>query len=218
VALETLHWLQMAAQVLLHKTAASIDISDRENVPWAPGFQLNLRMTYLRSIEQFLDHSTHMSSIQYEYLSIVDYVNLVTILTSIGKLALHTSPIPGWDPADLQLGKTFDYFRDQLSSKMPLRPRDSSDTSEDVFERFRRITAIMKMALRNAPGRNSPNGSTFEITTSSRQTVSLLQELPPLKVNGMMNGTDSLPAPWKVHPQFDMSSGQFILKFLMGTV
>jgi hypothetical protein len=159
-----------------------------------------------------------MTSDQYEFLSIVDWMNLISTLTGLGKLALHSTPMPGWDPADLQLGKTFDYFRDQLSSKMPPRPRDTSVSGEDVFERFRRITAVMKMALRNPPGRSSPNGSTFEITTSSRQTVSLLQDLPPLKPNGIMNGADPLPAPWKVHPQFDLSSPQFLWKFLMGTV
>jgi hypothetical protein len=208
----------MAAQIYLHKVAISLDLSDRNNTPWAPGFQLSLRITYLRNIEQFLDNSTQMAPEQYEFLSIVDWVNLVSALTGLGKLALHSSPVPGWDPADLQLSKTFDYFRDQLSSKMPPRPRDPPDSGEDVFERFRRVTAIMKMALRNALGRSSPNGSTFEITTSSRQTVSLLQDLPPPKPNGMLNGADSLPAPWKVHPQFDISSPQFLWKFLMGTV
>ncbi|KAF2785814.1 hypothetical protein K505DRAFT_368781 [Melanomma pulvis-pyrius CBS 109.77] len=215
---KTLQWLQMGAQIYLHKFATALEFLDRETMPWAPGFQLSLRISYLRAIEQFLDNSIQMASTQYEFLSMVDWVNLISTLTALGKLALHTSPMPGWDPAELQLGKTFDYFRDQLASKMPSRLRESSDSNEDVFERFRRITAIMKMALRNAPGRNSPNGSTFEITTSSRQTVSLLQDLPPLKSNGMMNGADSLPAPWKVHPQFDMSSSQFPWKFLMGTV
>jgi len=185
---------------------------------WAPGFQLSLRITHLRSIEKFLDNSTQMITNQYEFLSIVDWMNLVSALTGLCKLALHSTPMPGWDPADLQLGKTFDYFRDQLSSKMPPRPRDTLVSGEDVFERFRRITAVMKMALRNPPGRGSPNGSTFEITTSSRQTVSLLQDLPPLKPNVTMNGVDPLPAPWKVHSQFDMSSSQFLWKFLMGMV
>ncbi|KAF2704320.1 hypothetical protein K504DRAFT_473527 [Pleomassaria siparia CBS 279.74] len=213
---KTLQWLQMAAQVHVQKAVTSLEFSDGEKMSWAPGFQLSLRIAYLRSIEQFLDNSTHMVAIQYEFLSIVDWVNLVSTLTCLGKLVLHTSAMPGWDPVDLQLGKTFDYFRDQLCSKMPPCPRETLDSSENVFGRFRRITATMKTALRNTPGRSSPNGSTFEITTSSRQTVSLLQELP--KPNGITNGADSLPAPWKLHPQFDMSSSQFPWKFLMGTV
>jgi hypothetical protein len=123
----------------------------------------------------------------------------------------------GWDPAELQISKTFEHFRDLLCAQLP-RTRDGQEHSEDLFERFRRITAIMKMASKNVPGRGSPNGSTFEITSSSRQAVSILQDLPPLQPNGAVNGTESLPAPWKVNPTFDMSNPEFPWKFLMGTV
>ena len=76
----------------------------------------------------------------------------------------------------------------------------------------------MKMAVKAAPGRNSPNGATFELATGSGRTVSLLQELPPLKPNSAVNGSDPLPAPWKVSPQFDVSDQEFLWKFLMGTI
>lgn len=160
-----------------------------------------------------------LSSTQYEFLSIADWLNLISALTALGKLALHSPPVPGWDPADLQIPKIFDHFRDRLSVQIP-HPRDGQEhnNNEGVFERFRRITAIMKMALRTVGGRGSPNGSPFEITSSSRQSVSILHELPPLKPNGAVNGNESLPAPWKVNPSFDMSSGTFPWKFLMGTV
>ncbi|KAF2188678.1 hypothetical protein K469DRAFT_724572 [Zopfia rhizophila CBS 207.26] len=214
---KTLQWLQMASRVYLYKTTLAIEFPDRDNLPWAPGFQLSLRITCLRSIEQFLDNSVQMAPNQYECLSLVDWANLISTLTTLGNLALHSAPMPGWDPIDLQLSKIFEHFRDQLCSQIP-RPLDSQERkAEDVFERFRRITATMKMALRNVPGRSSPNGSTFEIITSSRQTVSLLQDLPPLEPNGITNGAD-LPAPWKVNPSFDMSTIEFPWKFLMGTV
>lgn len=147
----------------------------------------------------------------------IDWLNLISSLTTLAKLALHSTPIPGWDTAELQIVKTFEFFRDQLCSQMP-RPRDAQESNEDLFERFRRITAIMKMAVRNLPGRGSPNGSTFELATGAGRTVSLLQDLPPLRPNGMANGVDSLPAPWKVNPQFDMRGNEFVWKFLMGTV
>lgn len=174
-------------------------------------------MSCLRSIEQFLENSIQLSTGQYEFLSVVDWLNLISGLTTLGKLALHATPIAGWDPIDLQLSKIFEHFRDKLCAQIP-RPRDGQERSEDVFERFRRITAIMKMALKNVQGRGSPNGSTFEITTSSRRAVSILQDLAPLKPNGVVNGVDSLPAPWKVNPAFDMSSTEFPWKFLMGAV
>jgi hypothetical protein len=158
-----------------------------------------------------------LSAAHFELLSVVDWLNLASSLTTLGKFALHASPLPGWDPTELQIAKTFEYFCDQLCSQMP-RPRDQQDGNEDLFERFRRITAIMKMAVKNAPGRGSPNGATFELATGSGRTVSLLHELPPLKLNGSTKGTDTLPAPWKVHPHFDMSGSDFLWKFLIGSV
>lgn len=186
-------------------------------MPWASGFQLSQRIACLRYVEQFLDNSLQLATNQYELLSITDWLALVASLTTLAKLALYTSPMPGWDPTELQISKSFEYFRDQLSSQLP-RSHESHDHGEDVFERFRRITAIMKVAVKNAPGRNSPNGSTFELATGSGRTVSLLQELPPLKPNGVKNGSDPLPAPWKLNPQFDISSSEFLWKFLLGTV
>ncbi|PSN69489.1 hypothetical protein BS50DRAFT_343053 [Corynespora cassiicola Philippines] len=220
VDFKMLQWLQLAVRIYLYKMAASLELPDRDNISWASGFQLSQRVTCLRAIEQFLDNSLQMSHTQYEYVSLVDYLSLLAAFTALGKLAMHTTPIPGWDPAELQIPKTFEYYRDKLAGQMP-RPREGESQDENVFERFRRITAIVKLALKNTPGRGSPNGSTFEITTSSRQTVSLLQDLPdlpPLKPNGIINGTDSLPALWKTNPQVDMSGNEFLWKFLMGTV
>ncbi|KAF2676421.1 hypothetical protein K458DRAFT_447526 [Lentithecium fluviatile CBS 122367] len=214
---KTLQCIQLAAQVYLHKMAASLELLDREITSRASGFQLTQRIACLRSIEQYLDNALQLSATNFEFLSIVDWLNLASSLTTLGKFALHTPPIPGWDPIELQIAKTFEYFRDQLCSQMP-HSRDPQDNNEDLFERFRRITAVMKMAVKSAPGRGSPNGSTFELATGSGRTVSLLQELPPLKPNGTINGSDPLPAPWKIHPQFDMSSNEFLWKFLMGTV
>lgn len=215
--LETLHWLQFAARVFLYKTTLALDITDREISPSAPGFLLNLRLACLRSIEQFLETTLQMNAIQYEYLSIIDWLSLISSLGMIGKLALHVPPMPGWDSSELQLSRLFDTFRDQLCAQIP-QSRDVQDSSEDVFERFRRITAVMKIAIKNVHGRGSPNGSTFEITSSSRQAVSILQELPPLNTNGSVVGGDQLPPPWKVNPRFDMSSGEFPWKFLMGAL
>lgn len=186
-------------------------------MPWVSGFQLSQRITCLRCVEQFLDYSLQLSSSEYERLSIIDWLALVAGLTTLAKLALHTPPMPGWDPVELQISKSFEYFRDQLSAQMP-RLHDSQDHGEDLFERFRRITAIMKMSVKAAPGRSSPNGSTFELATGSGRTVSLLQELPPLKLNGVAKGSDPLPAPWKVSPQFDISSQEFLWKFLTGSI
>ncbi|ORY11334.1 hypothetical protein BCR34DRAFT_587994 [Clohesyomyces aquaticus] len=214
---ETLQWLQMNSRVHLYRSAMSVELLDRDSAPWASGFQLSLRITALRSIEHFLDNAVQLQTNQYEYLSIVDWLSLISTLTTLGKLALHSTPIPGWDSVDLQLAKIFEHFRDLLCSQLP-RLQDCQDhKTEDVFDRFRRITAIMKMAMRAVPGRSSPNGSTFEITTSSRQTVSLLQDLPAIKQNGIGIGVE-LPAPWKVNPGFDMSSNDFPWKFLMGAL
>ena len=186
-------------------------------MPWVSGFQLSQRITCLRCVEQFLDNSLQLSATEYEQLSIIDWLALVAALTTLAKLALHASPMPGWDPIELQIFKSFEYFRDQLSVQMP-RPRESPEHSEDLFERFRRITAIMKILVKTAPGRSSPNGSTFELATGSGRTVSLLQELPPLKPNGVVNGSDPLPVPWKVNTQLDITSQEFLWKFLMGTL
>ncbi|KAJ4985896.1 hypothetical protein SVAN01_08585 [Stagonosporopsis vannaccii] len=212
---KTLQWIQLAAHTYLYKTAASIDLTDRDSTPWASGFQLSLRVTCLRSIEQFLDNSTKLQSSQYEFLSLVDWLNLVSTMTSLSKLALHSSPMPGWDTTELQIAKSFEYFRDQLSSQMP-RPRDPQETNEDIFERFRRITAVMKMALTTSSGRTSPGGSTFQLATGSGRTVSLLQDLPLPKMNGV-NGNDR-HHPWKLTPTFDLTSHQFPWRFLSGTV
>ncbi|CAO2652787.1 Nn.00g021980.m01.CDS01 [Neocucurbitaria sp. VM-36] len=213
----TLQWIQLAARVYLYRTTTTIELSDRESTPWASGFHLSLRVTCLRSIEQFLDNSTKLPSGQFELLSLIDWLNLVSITTSLSKLALNSSPVPGWDPTELQIAKSFDYFRDQLASRMP-RPRDTQESNEDLFDRFRRITTVMKTALWNAPGRGSPIGSTFELATGSGRRVSLLQDLPLPRPNSMINGPEKLPSLWKVNPSFDMNSDEFHWRFLMGTV
>jgi hypothetical protein len=211
-----LQWIQLAAHTYLYKTAASIELIDRDSTPWASGFQLSLRVTCLRSIEQFLDNSTKLQSSQYEFLCLVDWLNLVSTMTSLSKLALHSSPMPGWDITELQVAKSFEYFRDQLASQMP-RPRDPQESNEDIFERFRRITAVMKMALTSSSGRTSPGGSTFQLATGSGRTVSLLQDLPLPKMNGI-NGDDRSHASWKLKSTFDLNSNQFPWRFLSGTV
>lgn len=195
----------------------SIELSDGESTPWASGFHLSLRVTCLRSIEQFLDNSMKLPSGQFEFLSLIDWLNLVSIATSLSKLALNSSPIPGWDPTELQIAQSFEYFRDQLASQMP-RARDKQESNEDVFDRFRRITAVMKTAVRNAPSRGSPVGSTFELATGFGRRVSLLQDLPLPRPTSMVNGSEKLPSLWKVNPSFDINNDDFHWQFLMGTV
>ncbi|KAF2996683.1 hypothetical protein E8E13_004602 [Curvularia kusanoi] len=212
---KTLQWIQLAAHTYLYNIAASIELTDRDNVPWASGFQLSLRIACLRSIEQFLDNSSKLQPSQYEFLGLVDWLNLVSTMTSLSKLALHASPMPGWDATELQVAKSFDYFREQLSSQMP-RPRDPQETNEDIFERFRRITAVMKMALTTSSGRTSPGGSTFQLATGSGRTVSLLQDLPLPRINGI-NGDERSHA-WKQKPAFDLNSSQFPWRFISGAV
>lgn len=216
--LATLQWLQLAARIHLYRTAASVELVDRDSTPWASGFQLSLRVTYVRSVEQFLDNSTKLTSAQFESVSLIDWLNLVNSITSLSKLALHATPMPGWDPSELQLARTFDHYRDQLSSLMP-RPRDHQDSREDAFERFRRITSLMRLALHDAPARGSPNGTTFELSTGSGRTVSLLHNLSLPKINGgIMNGGEKLPSLRDVNPSFDVTSNDFHWKFLLGTV
>lgn len=215
--IETLQWIQLAARTHLYRAAASVDLTDRESTPWASGFQLSLRVTYLRSIEQYLDNSAKLPSNHFEYISIIDWLNMASAMTNLGKLALQSSPMPGWDPTELQITKSFEYFRDQLASRMP-RLRDLQESSEDVFERFRRVTAVMKTALRNSSGRCSPSGSTFELATCSGRTVSLLQDLPLPKPSAIANGIEKLPVLWKVNPSFNINHTDFPWKFLMGTV
>jgi len=215
--IETLQWIQLSARIYLNKTAATVDLTDRESTPWASGFQLSLRVTCLRSIEQFLDNSMKLPTGQYDFISLVDWLNLVSGVIGLSKLALHSQPLPGWDPAELQIARSFEYFRDQLSSLMP-RPRDNQDANEDVFERFRRITSVMKIALRTTPAGGSPNGGTFELATGSGRKVSLLQDVSLPKLNGKSNGTEKLPSLWEVNPALDMNSNEFHWKFLMGTV
>ncbi|KAH3983121.1 hypothetical protein HBI56_147650 [Parastagonospora nodorum] len=214
---KTLQWIQLAARIHLYKIAAAVDLLDRESAPWASGFQLSLRVTCLRSIEQFLDNSIQLSTAQYEFISLVDWLNLVSGIISLGKLGLHSSPLPGWDPVELQITRTFEYFRDHLSSQMP-RQRENQDNNENAFERFRRVTSVMTVALKSALGGGSPNGSTFELATGSGRTVSLLQDLSLPKIKSMGNGTEKLPSLWKINPSLDMNSNEFHWKFLMGTV
>ena len=158
-----------------------------------------------------------LTTSQFEFLSLVDWLNLVSTTISLSKLALYSTPIPGWDPCELQIARSFEYFRDQLASQMP-PPRDAQDSNEDVFDRFRRITAGMKVAVCNTPRRDSPNSGTFELATGSGRTVSLLQDLPLPKPNGMVNGAEMLPSLWKGSPAFDITSTEFHWRFLTGTV
>lgn len=181
------------------------------------GFQLSLRVNYLRSIETFLDNGMHSATSQYEFVSIVDWLNLASALTNLSQLALQPLSLPGWDPAELQIVNTFQYFRDQLCSRMP-HPRDGTDCSHDVFERFRRTTAGMMTALRNTSGRASPIGSTFELATRSGRTVSLLQDLPLLKPKGVANGVErQLPSLRQINPSLEINKSDFHWKFLTGT-
>lgn len=212
---KSLEWLLLAARIRLYRTASAVELADRDT-PWVNGFKLSLQVNCLRSIETFLDNSTQMSSSQYESVSIVDWLNLASTMTSLSQLALHTLPLPGWDPAELQVVNTFEYFRDQLCSRIP-HPRDASESNNSIFERFRRTTAAMKTALRDPLGRGSPNGTTFELATGSGRTVSLLQDLPSLKPNGAPNGTERLPSLRHINPSFDISKSDFYWKFLIGT-
>ncbi|CAI6337584.1 unnamed protein product [Periconia digitata] len=215
---KTLQWTQLISRVHLYKTVATLHLNDRDSTPWASGSQLSQRINCLRAVEQFLDASLQLSSAEYESVSIVDWLNLITSLSMLGRLVLHSSPMPGWDPTELQVARTFEIFRDRLCSIMP-RPRDSHDNGEDLFDRFRRITAVMKSAMRNIPTRASPNGSTFELATGSGRTVSLLQDLPKLNPIGVIDeSSNPLPTPWKVTPSLDMSSNEFCWKFLHGTI
>jgi hypothetical protein len=158
-----------------------------------------------------------LSTTQYAFISLVDWLNLVSGITGLGKLALHSGPMPGWDPVELQIAKSFDFFRDQLSSLMP-QPRGSKEEIEDAFKRFRRITALMKVALRNAPGGSPDGGTTFELATGSGRKVSLLHDVSLPKMNGMTNGIGKLPSLWEINPSIDMTGREFHWKFLMGTV
>jgi hypothetical protein len=212
----TLSWIQLTAQIYLYKTAATIELIDPESTPSAPSFQLNLRATCLRSIEQFLDNSMRLLTTQYDMVSLVDYLNLISAVTGLGRLALHSSPLPGWDPVELQIAGLFNFFCDQISSLMP-RSRGSSENKENLFERFRRITSMMKLALRTTPG-GSPHGGTFELATGSGRTVSLLQDVSLPKIDGATNGAETLPSLRKINPSLDLNDGEFHWKFLMGTV
>ncbi|KAF1946907.1 hypothetical protein EJ02DRAFT_199576 [Clathrospora elynae] len=215
----TLQWLQLAARIQLYRTAASIELADLDTTLWASGFHLSLRVTLVQTIEQFLDNSTKLSTSQYKFVSLIDWLNLVSTNTTLSKLVLYTPPLSGWDPAELQIAKTFDHFRGQLSSKMP-RSRETQDSNEDVFERYRRITATMGTALQDAPGRASPNGTTFELATGSGRTVSLLQDLALPKINGGManGGGEKLPSLRSINPLLDIDSNDFHWKFLIGTL
>ncbi|KAF2850515.1 hypothetical protein T440DRAFT_90408 [Plenodomus tracheiphilus IPT5] len=211
---KSLQWLLLAARIRLYRTASAVELVDRDT-PWVNGFRLSLRVNCLRSIETFLDNSTQMSSGQYEATSIVDWLNLASTMTNLSQLALQMLPLPGWDPNELQIVNTFEYFRDQLCSRMP-HPREASDVDNDVFERFRRTTAVIMTALRDPLGRGSPNAGTFELATGSGRTVSLLQDLPSLKPNGVGNGTERLPSLRQINPSFDISKSDFHWRFLMG--
>jgi hypothetical protein len=173
----------------------------------------------VRSVEQFLDNSTKLSTKHFDFVSLVDWLNLINTITSLSKLAVHASPMPGWDASELQIAKSFDYYREQLSSQMP-RLRDAQDSQEDAFERFRRITSAMRLALHDAVGRGSPNGNTFELATGSGRTVSLLHNLALPKINGSgtTNGVEKLPSLRDVSPSLDITSSDFHWKFLMGAV
>lgn len=212
----TIQWLLLAARTRLYQTSASVEHADRET-PWAPGFQLSLLVNCLRSLEQFLDNSIRLPANQWQFLSIADWLNLICATTSLSQLALKTPPTPGWDSSELQIARTFEYFRDQLSSQMP-RQHDSLENKDDVFERFRRTTAMMNAALRDAAGVTSPSGNTFELATGSGRTVSLLQDLPSLKPNGVVNGTEKLPSLRQLDPSYEISKSDFHWKFLLGTV
>jgi len=213
---KSLQWLLLAARIRLYRRAASVELTDRET-PWVSGFQLSLQVNCLRSIETFLDNGVQLATNRYEFVSIVDWLNLASALTSLSQMALQPLSLPGWDPTELQIVKTFEYFRDQLCSRMP-HPRNSKDCNYDVFERFRHTTAGMLTALRNTSGRASPIGGTFELATRSGRTVSLLQNLPSLKPNSVVDGVErQLPSLRHINPSLDMNKSDFHWKFLLGT-
>lgn len=214
---KSLQWLLLAGRIRLYRRAASVELTDRET-PWVSGFQLSLQVNCLRSVETFLDNGVQLASNRYEFVSIVDWLSLASTLTTLSQLALQPLSLPGWDPTELHLVNTFEYFRDQLCSRMP-HPRDSTDCNHDVFERFRRTTAGMMTALRNTSGRASPIGGTFELATRSGRTVSLLRDLPSLKPNSVANGVDrQLPSLRLINPSLDINKSDFHWKFLLGTI
>lgn len=77
----------------------------------------------------------------------------------------------------------------------------------------------MRLTLHDAHGRASPNGTTFELSTGSGRTVSLLHNLALPKINGgVTNGGEKLPSLRDVNPALDVTSNDFHWKFLLGTV
>jgi hypothetical protein len=216
---ETVQWIQLAARMHLYKIATAVELADRDSTPWATGFQLTLRVTCLQSFQEFLENGLKLPSEQYDTISLVDWLSLIIGFTSLSKMALQSHSLPGWDPVELQIANTFDYFRDQISSQMP-RAYDNAEGNEDVFERFRRITGTMKTALRTGTGRGPSNGVTFNLATGSGRTVSLLQDLPLPNFNGVANGigAEKLPSLRMLHPLLDMDKDDFHWRFLTGTV
>jgi hypothetical protein len=201
----------MAARVRLYKTAMSLVLIDGDSAPWVSSFQLHLRISSLQSIKDFLEFSTRLPSPQYAFLSIVDWFNLMAILTVLAHLALHTPRIAGWDPEDLQLVSMFEQYRDRLCAQMPPPPDGQDD--DDIFKGFRQTTAKMTTTLKEATVRPSASYKpALEFLLQS-------QSLPPLRLDqAAVNEPDKLPALRDANPQMEWNSSDFPWRFLSGAV
>ncbi|OCK86052.1 hypothetical protein K432DRAFT_285613 [Lepidopterella palustris CBS 459.81] len=165
----TLNWSQMAAKIYLYKSNLSLTTqpSSSTSSPIASSapssaFQLYLHTSCLRAVEDFLDTALDATPDQFQYLSLVDWVSLLSALILLGKLAQDVTPVPGWDAADLLLYEKLDNYLDKLGAQMP-SPSTSQPMGapEDLFTDFRRTAAHMKATLRKptaAPAAGHSNG------------------------------------------------------------
>ena len=205
----------------LYKRALSIDPLFKRD-PLYLGFELDLRVACLCAIESFLDVCGEVHTEHYQYLTIVDWIHLISAFALLGRLCLMPT-VCGWDTAEMQIVRKFEDARERLCARMPFSLGGANNQTEDVFDRFRRITSTMRSALRTGdqqqPQQSSTNGSTFEITTSSRQTVSLLQESPsPIKSNEFPAYSPEQHSGQVGGASFDFARDDLSWKFLMGTL
>lgn len=207
----------------LTRRLVSSEALDRFSSSDATGAQAQFRVDCLETTKTFLDRFTERTTGHYGQVPLVEWTQLLFAFSTLAYINSHF-PSPHYRADAFH---AFDTWRRILNSKFP-PPAEDQGKGEDMCARFRRVTDAMLFEMRApAASATSPSNSSFAITSSSRQAVSILHpddaspSLPPLQLSGTAKNSTSLvslPSIMKRTKSLNMESEGFTWKFLTGDI
>jgi hypothetical protein len=216
-------WLNLATEIYLFKSVLSVSLVDEHNLVSVSAYRVEALRVCLRSCEGVLEEileSGRVAKDVYTSLSLVDWLNLVYALSTLGSLAKPSTQDLTWNPGEERILQKFKNYRDTLCEQMP-KLSDAQDDSDHFVERFRRFTQKMLTTLEAEAEPSKRNIPTYCAQKGFGDVDNMRHQLPPIQTNDSAsseNVRDKLPAPPWRDPTCDMRSPKFPWMFLQGTI